>query len=735
MGFDFRRGPLKAALMGAVAFAALPVHAQEAAQDTDNTMELVPLVVDGTREKADGPVNGPFATQSATATKTDTPIIETPQSISVISSQDMSARGARSLAQAMRYATGVTTETRGGAVSRYDLFTIRGFATSQTYLDGMLMPYNGWYSSAQIAPEMVERLEILKGPASVLYGSAPPGGLVNFVSKRPQDRASGEISATIGTDNLYEGLIDTTGPLDEEGKFSYRFVGLGRVQDGQARTTETERRLIAPSFLWQPTDKTSLTVLTHFQHDPKGGAFGGVPGAGSVSPNPNGPLPTDFYDGDVKFEEFNRKQLTLGYIFEHQFDEVFTFTQNTRYLETDLNYKSVYGGLLFPDNRTLLRAMIYTNEESTSYSTDNRLQAKFNTGAISHTLLAGVDYWTLDSDLERGDLVPTLLTPFIVPPIDIYNPDNDQPLPAVPLTQLNNYEMEQTGIYLQEQLKFGGLVVLLGGRQDWYESENTIRLTPANNSSISQDKFSGRAGVLYHFENGLAPYVSYAESFEPQSGADRLGNPFVPTTGQQVEAGLKFQSPDGSMLITGSVFDLTKQNVTVTDPLGAPGDQIQQGEIRSRGFEIEGHIQPISGLNLAAFYTKMDVETTKDTTAANVGKTPVQVAEETASLWAEYALPSNIIDGLTIGGGVRYVGETYVDVTNTLGTTDPYTLFDAMIEYDLGAISPELAGNSLQLNGTNLADKRHVAGCFTQLMTGCWFGAERQVMLTFAHRW
>ncbi len=736
MGFDLRQAPLGAVLMGAAMLTALPLHAQESGSSTkEEAMELAPLVVEGERERADGPVDGPFATQSATATKTDTPIIETPQSISVISSQDMSARGARSLAQSIRYATGITTENRGGAVGRYDLFSIRGFSTSQTYLDGMLMPYNGWYSSPQIAPEMVERLEILKGPASVLYGSAPPGGLVNSVSKRPQDTASGEISASIGSDNLYEGLLDATGPLDQEGKFSYRFIGLGRVQDGQARTTETERRLIAPSFRWQPTDKTSLTLLTHFQHDPKGGTFGGVPGAGSVFPNPNGPLPTDFYDGDEKFEEFNRKQLTLGYIFEHRFDDVFTFTQNTRYLKTDLDYESVYGGLLLPDNRTLLRAMIYTNEESTSYSTDNRLQAKFNTGAISHTLLAGVDYWTLDSDLERGDLVPTLLTPFIVPPIDIYNPDNNQPLPAVPLTQLNNYEIEQTGIYLQEQLKLDGLVVLLGGRQDWYESKNTIRLTPANNSSISQDKFSGRAGVLYHFENGLAPYISYAESFEPQTGADRFGNAFEPTTGQQVEAGLKFQSPDGSFLITGSVFDLTKQNVTVSDPLGAPGDQIQQGEVRSRGFELEGHIQPLSGLNIAAFYTKMDVETTEDTNAANIGKTPVQVAEETASLWAEYALPSSLIDGLTIGGGVRYVGETYVDVTNTLGTTDPYTLFDAMIEYDLGAISPQLGGNSLRLNGTNLADKRHVAGCYTQLMTGCWFGAERQVTLTFTHRW
>lgn len=721
MNFNFRRASLNAALVGAVALVALPAKAQETTQSNEDAMELAPLVVKGVQEKSDGPVEGPFATQSATATKTDTPIIETPQSISVISSDDMSARGARSLAQALRYSTGVTTESRGAVVSRYDMLTLRGFQINQNYLDGMQLQYNGWYASPQVAPEMVERVEILKGPASVLYGSSPPGGLINLVSKRPEDTASGEISASVGTNNLYEGMIDATGPLDEKGEFSYRFIGLGRTADGQAKTTEVERELIAPSLTWRPTSSTSLTFLTHYQQDPKSGAYGAVPALGSVLTNPLGQLEPDFYDGDVNWEEFDRTQWSAGYILEHEFDEVFTFRQNLRYLETKVDYKSIYSTGLQADNRTLNRASIYSDEDSSSYAIDNQLQARFGTGAVKHTVLAGLDRWDMNSDVAVGyGAAPTL---------DIFNPDYNQGAPVIPPFSDLDLDQTQTGIYLQEQAKIGGLTVLLGARQDWYKRNDYNRLS-GTSSSLDQDNLSLRAGLLYRFENGIAPYISYAESFEPQSGSDFFGNPFKPTTGDQIEGGVKFLSSDESTMLTAAVFEITKQNVTTADT-AHPGFSIQTGEIRSRGFELEGHLRPLDGLTLAAFYTWLDVEYTKDNSGL-VGNTPTWVADQTASLWAEYALPSNMVDGLTVGGGVRYVGETYIDPANT-GTTDPYTLFDAMIEYDLGAVSPQLAGNSVTLNGTNLADKRHVAGCYAQYW--CWFGEERTVTLTLTHRW
>ena len=719
---------IMAALLAASALT-LPATALRAQEDADGSKDAplsAPIVVntDAIREKADGPVIGNFATQSATATKTGTPLIETPQSVSVISSQDMQARDDQSIGQALRYSTGVTTENRGAVVTRYDMITIRGFQVNRSYLDGLQLQYNGWYAIPQIDPSMLSRVEILKGPASVLYGSTPPGGLVNLVSKRPQEIASGEVSASVGNQNMYSGYVDVTGPLDEDGKYLYRFIGKGWQEDGQAKTTKVERVLFAPSFTWRPTDDTQITFLAHYQRDPKSGGYGAVPARGSVFGNPNGEIPTDFYDGDVNWEAFDRRQWTAGYEFQHSFDDVFTFKQNVRYLRTLVDYKSVYSTSLQSDNRTLNRASIYSDEDSRSIAIDNQLQARFETGALEHTVLAGLDYWTLNSDVEVGyGTAPTL---------DVFNPNNDQTIPPISPTADYDYTRHQTGVYLQEQMKWGGLVALLGGRQDWYHRQDDNRLG-GSPSSLQQNEFSGRAGLLYHFENGFAPYVSYAESFEPQTGVTASGTPLDPSTGQQVEAGVKFQSPDERFMATAAVFEIKKQNIGVDDPdPTAPSNaQIQVGELRSRGFEIEGHLRPIKDLKLSAFYSLTNAEYTKDTTGL-VGKTPVWVAKHNGSVWAEYSLPPELVNGLTLGAGARYVGASYVDAANT-GKTSPYVLFDAMAEYDLGTLSSKLIGTSLRVNATNLGDRRYVAGCYGQ--DWCWFGEERRLTLTLTHRW
>ncbi|WP_422026009.1 TonB-dependent siderophore receptor [Pyruvatibacter mobilis] len=716
-----------AALMPALAQETAPQTVLETAQEAapaaspDAVRELAPITVEATGESADGPVEGVFATRSATATKTDAPIAETPQSITVVPAAAIEARNANSVAEALRYATGVTTENRGGSVSRYDMFTVRGFQVNREYLDGLQLQYNGWYAIPQIDTSMIERVEVLKGPASVLFGNSPPGGLVNLVSKRPQDTASGKVSVGIGTNKLREATVDTTGPLDDEGEFSYRLIAKAHSKDGQAKTTEAERVLVAPSLTWQPSDRTSLTVLTHYQRDPKSGSYGAVPSLGSAFDNPLGQLDPDFYDGDVNWEEFDRTQIAAGYEFEHSFDDTWTVRQNFRYLETDIDYRSVYPTALAGDNRTLGRASIYSDERTKSFAVDNQIQAKFTTGPIEHTLLAGLDYWKLNSDAEIGyGAAPTL---------DLFAPNNNQPIASIAPSRRWDFDHHQTGIYVQEQLKWGGLTVLAGGRKDWYERDDTELLsgTPAD---LEQDNFSGRIGALYRFENGIAPYVSYAESFEPQSGTDFAGTPFKPTTGQQTEVGVKYLSLDESVMVTVAAFDLYKQNVTTRDPAN-PAFNIQTGEIRSRGVEVEGHLDLTNGLGLSAFYTFLDTEYTKDNTGL-VGKTPVWVAKHNASLWADYTFDQDTIPGLKVGAGARYTDGSWVDAANSR-QLDPFTLFDASIEYDLGALTADLEGTSVRLNGSNITDKRHVAGCFSS--GWCWFGEERAVTLTVAHEW
>lgn len=715
-----RRGGIAVAIAG---MGALVLAAPGEAASAGPVKEAAPLVVrsQALQESATGPVPGVFAKRSATATKTDAPLIETPQAITVIPARDIEKRAAGSVAEALRYATGVTTENRGGVVSRYDMLTLRGFQQTNQFLDGLQLQYNGWYAIPQIDPAMIERVEVLKGPASVLYGSTPPGGLINLVSKRPLAEAGGELSLAAGTNDLRDLRLDVTGPLAGDESLRYRIIGHGLAADGQARTTENERMLIAPSLTWEPGSATTLTLLAHYQRDPKSGAYGAVPARGSVFDNPNGRLSPDFYDGDVNWEEFDRTQWTVGYELAHAIDPTFTFRQNARFLETAIDYRSVYARALLPDDRTLLRASIYSDERSRSIAIDNRLEARFTTGALSHTVLFGLDYWDMYSEAEIGY--------GSAPSLDIFNPDNDQGIGPIAPTRDFEFDRTQTGLYVQDQIRWGGLTLVAGGRKDWYERKD-VELLSANTTKLEQDNFSARLGALYRFDFGVAPYASYAESFEPQSGADFAGNPFDPTTGEQVELGVKYLSPDERVFVTAAAFEVTKQNVTTPDP-AHPGFSVQTGEIRSRGLEVEAYVEPVTGLSLSGFFTRLDTEYTRDN-AGLVGKTPVWVAEHQASLWAEYAFAAGALDGLTLGLGVRHVGPSYVDAANT-AKTDAYTLIDGLIEYDLGAVTADLDGTVVRLNGTNLADKDHVAGCYSTAW--CWFGEERAVTLTLAHRW
>lgn len=704
--------------------AATAQDAGEPQESADEALVLDPLLVEGQSESAYGPVEGPYAAQSATGTKTDTPLIETPQSITVIPSLRLEKQGATSLSEALRYSSGITGENRGGVVSRYDMFNIRGFDIRRGYLDGLIQPYNGWYNAPQADTAMIERVEILKGPASVLYGNATPGGLVNLVTKKPSTVDGGRVTLGAGTNNLIEGTVDMTGSLDENGEFSYRFIGAGRSQDGQAVTTEEERRLFAPSLTWAPTDATNITFLGFYQHDPESGAYGSAPVLGTVLDNPLGNLSPDFYDGDAGWEEFNRKQYGAGYIFSHDFDEVWSFRQNFRYDQLGTDYKSVYANGLQADNRTLNRASIYSDEYTRAFAIDNQLTARFETGAVDHLMLGGLDYQYMNSDIEVGYGG--------APGKDIYNPDHNQTIPPIPMFSNTNIKTNQTGFYLQDQMQWNGFTLMLGARQDWYERESFEQLSSAR-SNLEQDELTLRTGLLYKFESGFAPYIAYTESFEPQTATDASGQPLDPSLGEQVEVGIKYEAPNERAFVTFSLFDLKKTNVATDDPNPAapPNASIAAGEVTSQGFEIEAQLEPLDGWNIAAFYTLLDLEITKSNDGFQ-GKMPLSVADETASLWTDYTISEGSLGGLTLGGGARYVGETQVDQANTL-QTDPYTLFDAMVSYDLGRVSPQLQGTSLQLNGTNIFDKEHVTSCYNALW--CWFGAERQVKLTLAYEW
>ncbi|WP_338892122.1 TonB-dependent siderophore receptor [Aeromonas rivipollensis] len=657
-----------------------------------------------------------------TATKTRLDPIETPQAISVVESETLEQRGVSSVSEALRYVPGVNTELRGGAVNRLDLFNIRGFDNYQNFYDGLLLQYNEWNLQPQIDPVAIEQLEVFKGPTSVLYGSMPPGGMVNLIAKRPQREAKHSVSLATGTGTLKEMSLDSTGAINDQ--LAYRVVGLAREKDGQAVTSKEERYVFAPSLDWQLSERTLLNLNLYYQKDPEAGIYTTVPASGSVKSNPLGQLGSDSFLGDQNWNEYNRDVTLLGYKLSHDFNANWQVLQNARYMDASAYQRNTYNAALAADNRTLTRNAYLTDEASKGFVIDNQLAGKVMTGPAQHNLLIGVDYQYLDARILYQDTLD-----YSAPAIDIFNPDHNQIRPdalAFSYEDRKTIRQSQTGVYLQDQVRLDRLVAIGGARYDSYRMDTDSRglyLGAASQSlaQVDQDNLSFRLGALYELDYGLSPYVSYAESFEPVPGADKSGKAFDPSTGHQWEGGLKFLSEDMSKTATISAFHITKENALVTDPDNVYGPKLQTGEIVSKGIELEGRADLTSRLDLALSYTRQDMEITRDTTDLQ-GKTPVWVPRQIASLWSNY-LPGGSLEGMRVGAGLRYVGEAQLDAANT-DTVPDYLLMDMSASYDLTALSASLKGVGVSLSASNLLNKTYYS-CYDQ--NNCWFGAERNV--------
>ena len=701
---------------------------------------LAPVVVQGEGERGTGPTTGVVSTVSSSGTKTDTPLIETPQSISVITSEQIQQQGANTLNQVLRYTPGVSVETRGATASRLDQFNVRGFGAT-TYLDGLRV-FGGRDALPQVDAYRLERVDVIKGPSSVMYGQGGPGGVVNQVSKRPTLGQVNEVGLEVGTQDLRRGTFDVGGSVDEQGTMLYRVVGAGYMADGQQEHTKERRYYVSPSFTWQPDTHTRLTVLTHFQRDPDMGSYGSLPSVGTVYELPDGRrFGRDFYDGDKGFERSDRKHWSLGYDLEHRFNDTFKARQNVRYTKAEAEYRSVYNSFWADPGtyRYLRRGLIGTDVEFDAWTVDNNLQADFKTGQFEHKVLLGFDYQRIETDTLSGSAWGSSAYD-----LDTWNPDYDVGYTMPAFSSDQKQRQFQTGLYLQDQIKMGRLSVMLGGRYDWARTmtDNTTLSTGATRHTAQRaEAFTGRAGLLYLFDNGVAPYISYSESFEPQSGSGRGGQPFDPIEGEQVELGVKYQPPGTRTLMTASLFDLRRKNLLTPDTNPSPDCngarcQIQAGEVRTQGLELEAKAEPIEGLSVIASYTYLDNAYTRDNpNNAGVslkGTHPVAVPKHAASAWARYQLQDGPLAGLGVGAGVRYLGETYGDSANSFRVPG-VTLFDAALDFDLGRLQPQLKGWNASLNVANVFDKQYVASCYDE--SWCWYGYERTVKASVRYRW
>ncbi|WP_157956586.1 TonB-dependent siderophore receptor [Dyella sp. C11] len=662
-----------------------------------------------------GLTTGYVAHDSTAGTKTDTPLIETPQSISVITRDQMDARAVQSVSEALRYTPGVMAEANGSLVTETDYYTVRGFIDANPYLDGLSTLTYFTVLAPVIETEGLERVEVLRGPASVLYGQAQsPGGMVNAVSKQPTDTPLHEVSVATGSYGRAEGSFDLGGPVDDSGQWLYRVTGLARDTGTQVDNARDKRYFLAPSLTWKPSDDTHLTVLTHFSYRDANNLPNDLPAQGTLLPNPNGKIPTDFTDRDSNFDRFARHEYAIGYEFEHRFNDTVTVRQNVRYAHAGLDYDIIGNAGLEDDLRTMDRYAFKAIASSDVVTADNQVEFRFDTGAVRQTVLVGLDYLHSEDRWAEQDAS--------APPIDIFAPVYGVTidLPAVDYSAAHT--IQQLGVYAQDQLRWANWVATLSGRQDWSSTATTDRLADARTTQDS-DKFTYRAGLVYLFDNGLAPYVSTSTSFTPSIGNAFNGSPFNPTLGKSYEAGLKFQPKGQNSYLMASVYNLTQSNVLTQDP-DHPEFQVQSGKVRVRGVELSGVSDLGDGLSLIASYTYMDGRQLHNNDGTQ-GNRPTNVPTNMANVWLDKSFQQGVLRGFGVAGGVRYVASFYGDLENTL-RVPAVTLFDAAIRYDVQRWR-------FSLNAQNLFDKVYVSECAN--LNYCGYGLRRSFIAKATYAW
>jgi iron complex outermembrane recepter protein len=677
-----------------------------------------------------GPINGYVATRSMTGTKTNTPIMETPQAISVVGAQEIRDQRPQNLAEALRYAPGVDAQSFGSDV-RNDWFKVRGFDAQDVgfFLDGLQL-FSTAFATWKLQPWGLERIDILRGPSAVLYGGSGPGGIINAISKVPSTTPSNTIEAGVNSFGNAYTAFDFTGPfMTADGpskEFYYRVLGSIRNGETQTAFTPDNSYFIAPSFTYQPDLDTKFTLLASAtKYDTRAQNF--LPYVGTVVNAPFGRIPTGLFTGDPSTDKFQREQEMIGYQFEKNLTDSLTFRQNARYAHDDVTLLTLLGNNYIgtppnPATATLSRFNDYARDIADQANLDSQLEYRFNTGAVQHTTLFGVDLKHYQiHDLQSFD--------FNTPPLNLLNPTYGFALGLPPSTFTSPFldqtiTQKQAAIYAQEQMKIGRLTLVFSGRNDWVNTEDERRF---NGPNLNRDdsRFSGRVGAIYNTDVGVAPYVSYATSYNPVVGTNgATGLLLEPETGEQTEVGVKVQPAGLDGYFAGSVFDLKRKNALTTDPAN-PQLSVQTGEVTSRGVELEAVANVTPELKLKASFTDFRIFVSKDLDPTLIGTVPTNTPSVIASVWGDYTFKTGPLTGFGFGGGVRYNGHSYADTANTLEVPS-FVVADAAVHY-------EIDNWRLALNVANITDKIYVTGCSTA--AACFYADRRRATFSVAYKW
>ena len=751
---------LNAALLAGVALAVI-VQADRAAAQQAGVTQLDSIEIEGRGSSSTGasagdgvaPVQGWAPVATTTGSKTDTALKLVPQSIGVVGRQQMDDLGAQKADEAVRYSAGVFAQPFGDDTDN-NWFYIRGFDATQTgtYRDGMQLmafAFGNFYQDAY----MLERVEVLRGASSSLYGGGAIGGIINYVSKRPLDHDFSEIE--VGIDNYPTGYgafdINRVVPNGVESKLGalppvwrYRFTGKLEGGDGYSNHEDGIRGVIQGAATYAPDAGTDVTVYANYQHvDQKHGGGDFLPYYGTVKKAPFGRISRKENFSEPDLDKYERKQAMVGYEFNHEVNNVWTVQSKARFAYAKIDevqlYPSGYDNPAtawqdfsptpFPGSDQLTRVNFDHKTEVYSFTTDNNVVGKFSTSGLDHTLLFGVDYkfYRID-EVQSSTRGPT----YAGTPISATDPVYGAPQPGRNPYLDEATNLNQLGFYIQDQIRFGGgFIATLNGRYDRVWIDGNYKAIPGEDSgqdtSLEKGRFSGRAGLGYEFANGVVPYVSVASTFNPLLGGNVTASgraPFKPETGVQYEAGVKYTPTWFNGLFSAAVFDLTKENV-LTGPFFA---QNQLGKVRSRGVEFEAQANLTENWKFIGSFTAYDLEIRKGTSSAGVslkGDQPYLVPEIIGSAFLDYTFTTGAMKGLSLGGGVRYLGKSEATEPNTVKVPDA-TLFDVAARYEWDAYK-------VSLNVTNLFDKRYVSGC--QGITVCSYGEGRRALLKASYTW
>ncbi|RBH52886.1 MULTISPECIES: TonB-dependent siderophore receptor [Pseudomonas] len=681
---------------------------------TPSTLELDATDVIGTAnyERADGPVQGYRATRSASATRTDTSIHETPQSISVVSKEAVEDLGATRLQDALDYAGGVGRANNFGGQG-LTTFTVRGFTTGEFYRNGF--PINRGYPNMPDA-NTIERLEVLRGPATMLYGRGDPGGTFNVVSKQPLAERTVTLGSQLNDQGMKRGTLDASGPLDEEGRLAYRLNLVGEGGDTFRDHVETERYGIAPVLTWQATDATKLIFEGDFMRNNAPLDRGVTRYARQI-----GIASRDSFFGEKDVGKLHNDNNMAQLRFEHMLNDDWTLGGGFQWLDGSLKGNAIEANGIAADGRTLGRNFNYRKLEWTDKDTQLNLTGHFDIGGLQHTLLTGIEYEEYDykSVIQRSSGAVDAY------PIDIFDPVYGQPRPALTRTPTHDKENLKTyAAFVQDQVALTDkLKVLAGARFERFEHDYETYVPGGKNWQASDNAVTPRIGVTYDLTETLAVYADTARSFKPNTGASRLGGGFAPEKGTSHEMGIKWEALDRQLSVDAAIYQIEKRNVLTTDPVDSTFS-VAAGEVRSRGFDVNvaGNITP--EWRLIGGYAYVDAVVTKDNVLRS-GTRLLNIPKNSFSLLNMYEFQDGTLKGLGLGTGLKYVDERAGQTANTAFSMGSYTVVDLLSFYK---INDQVR---LNLDVKNLFDRDYEEGAFGNVYA--YPGAPRTVQVGISY--